>query len=143
MARKFTGSRKRVEGERADHAVSVIAKRGYTVRDHGRLGDDTGYKILTYQGPVINLYDSGSITVTGNNRHLSGEVDSLRLCDTNPGIIIVASNDDEALLLLSMTLHGWGAIVECALFGQDSWMEAVGQARMRGFHVLVFVSSGA
>lgn len=142
MGKKFTGVRKRVECERARYAIRVIEERGYTIKRHSRLGNDTGYYIRTDQGPIVNLYDTGSILISGKNRHRFGNVDALRMPDTSTGIIIAASADDEALLQLSMKIRAWGHGVEFAFFGQRGWMEKVGQARKRGAHVLVLVSSG-
>lgn len=70
MGKNLTGERQRVDGERAQHAVNIVIQRGHRIKNHGRLLDETGYQIRTYGGPVINLYDTGSITVSGNNRHL-------------------------------------------------------------------------
>src|SRR5699024_5555556 len=104
------------DGPRAEYALGVIADRGYTIKHHARLGDDTGYSIRTREGPVINLYDTGSILVSGNGRGQFGDVDALRMPDTSSGVLVVASDDDDALLSLSMQLRGWGHAVEVAFF---------------------------
>lgn len=73
------GPRIRVDGERALYAMEALSRQRLTVRQHGRLRDDTGYQIRTYEGPVINLYDTGTITVTGNYPRLVTDRDSLRV----------------------------------------------------------------
>lgn len=76
---KFRGIRRRVEGERAAYAVAAVERKGFTIKHHARLGNDTGYIIRTKEGPVISLFDTGTITVGGNNCALFGERDSLRM----------------------------------------------------------------
>lgn len=94
--KRFNGVRVRVEGERARHASRVVAGRGYTIKQEGRLGDDTGYIIRTVEGPVINLYDTGSILISGNGRPEFGSVDEFRPPDVGTGVLILSA-DDEAL----------------------------------------------
>lgn len=89
--KKFRGIRRRVEGDRAAYAVAALERKGYTITRHARLGDDTGYTIRTGEGPVINLYDTGTITVTGNNCRLFGERDSLKMPDTGQETLVTSS----------------------------------------------------
>lgn len=80
MSRKpDTRIRIRVDGDRAAYAVAAVIGQGLTIDWHARLGDETGYTIHTHQGPVINLYDSGTITVTGNNPGLLSDRNALRM----------------------------------------------------------------
>lgn len=94
--KKFKGIRRRVEGNRAAYAVAAVAQKGFTITRHARLGDDTGYTIRTKEGPVINLYDTGTITVTGNNCRLFGERDSLKMPDTVQEALAISSGPGRA-----------------------------------------------
>lgn len=141
--KRFTGVRRRVEGERARHAARVIVERGYTIRQEGRLGDDTGYIIRTVEGPVINLYDTGSILISGNNRHQFGSVDELRFPETSAGVLILANEEDGALQDVTGMLTEWGIAVERVYLGSSTWMTDVANARKRGLHVVMLVSGSS
>lgn len=143
MSKKFTGVRRRVEGERARHAVRVIVGRGYKIKSEGRMRDDTGYHIRTAEGPVINLYDTGSILVSGNDRHLFGDVEELKLPESSSGVLILVSADEDAVSDLCEMLSGWGITHNRVDFAAPGWMESVAQARKRGLHVMALVSDAA
>lgn len=87
-----TKIRNRIEGDRAAFAVAAVNAQGLTVDWHARLGDDTGYSVHTHEGPVINIYDTGTITVTGNFPGLLGDRNALRM----PGKAVSAPRDANA-----------------------------------------------
>lgn len=140
VRKKFNGIRRRVEGERARYAVNTVAEMGFTIIHSDRLGNDTGYAIRTKDGPAINLYDTGTITVTGNNRSVFRDTEKLRMPSSVRDVLIVANLDDEALLHFTMKLRSVGIATSTAFFSTDSWMKRVSTARRRGQHILAHFS---
>jgi hypothetical protein len=138
--KRFSGVRIRVEGERATHASRVVAERGYTIKQEGRLGDDTGYIIRTVEGPVINLYDTGSILISGNGRREFGSVDELRPPNSNRGMLLLTTAAEDSPELAGM-LESWGLPHEHARFSDGDWMRAVATARGQGQHILIDISA--
>ena len=141
MSRTFKGIRRRVEGERAQFAINAVREQGFTVTGHGRLGNETGYFIRTKEGPAINYYDTGTITVTGTHRHKFRDTEMLRMPDGINSVLIVAAHDNDDLFQLCVQLQTLGMVVDTAFYSQPTWMKKVALARRRGMHVMAFVSS--
>lgn len=140
MSKEFKGIRIRVEGERARHAVAAVTDQGLKVIEQHRLSNDTGYQIRTAEGPVINLYDTGTITVTGSRGYLVRDREALRYSRQVCDVLIVAVHDNDCLMQLGLKLQSMGVSMDAAFFSNTSWMKKVSAARKTGKHVVALVS---
>jgi hypothetical protein len=50
-----------------NEVIEMVGSAGLNIKNSRRLPDDRGDQLITYEGPILNCYDTGVVVVGGRN----------------------------------------------------------------------------
>lgn len=91
-----------------DYVVSILNQNNIQIQEEKRMKNDLGVVLKTYEGCLINIYDTGTVTFQGKNK---GRVESLlkspAVAMINKKVFVVYGHDMNARTQLEAMLRRW------------------------------------
>jgi predicted nucleotide-binding protein len=97
-------------------ALGMLEAAGLGVKDNARNGNGTGYRLALECGAIVNIFDSGKISVQGKNTEAvkraldittAGASDDAKQSSSPRKVFVVYGHDDAARTELEAMLRRW------------------------------------